>query len=415
MAQAIATARHVTAAAEAAGPIAAERIVSIDFMRGGVLALMAIDHLRDFLTNIPIEPEDVAHTWPGLFFTRWVTHFCAPLFFFLAGTGAYLYRLRTKSTAATSRFLFTRGLWLVVLEFTIIEYAWTFVFWRMGGVIWSLGCSMILLAFLVRLPEKVMFAIGAAIVVLHDLFDTVKPAQLGRFDWLWSALHRKGVVPHTHFFVLFPLLPLAGVMMLGYVFGKLFEKPVAVRSRITLWIGIAASATFVVLRAFNAYGNPTAGVARNSPGEWHVQGSLVMSVVSFLDTEKYPASLQYLLMTLGPSLIVLALADRIGGSRLFQVISKPIVIFGRVPLLFYVLHLYLIHFAAIILANLYHQPAGWLWHGSFWMNEVPAGYGQGLGMVYAMWVLVLVGLYFPCAWFAEYRRRHKAQWWLSYF
>jgi len=415
MAQAIATARHMTAATAAGGPILADRIVSIDLMRGVALALMAVDHLRDFLTNIPVEPEDVAHTWPALFFTRWITHFCAPLIFFLAGTGAYLYRLRTGSAATASRFLFTRGLWLVLLELTIIEYAWTFVFWRMGGVIWSLGCSMILLAILVRLPDKVTLAIGAAIVVLHDLFDAVKPAQLGRFDWLWSALHRKGVVPHTHFFVLFPLLPLAGVMMLGYVFGKLFEKPVAVRSRITLWIGIAASAAFVVLRAFNAYGNPTAGVARNSPGEWHVQGSFVMSVVSFLDTEKYPASLQYLLMTLGPSLIALALVDRMGGSRMFQIMSKPIVVFGRVPLLFYVLHLYLIHFAAILLAYLYHQPVGWLWKGSFWMNEVPSEYGHGLGMVYAMWAVLLVGLYFPCAWFAEYRHRHKTQWWLSYF
>jgi uncharacterized membrane protein len=415
MAQAMAQSRSVTAAAGAAGRIAGERIVSVDFMRGLALVLMAIDHLRDFLTNIPVEPEDVAHTWPALFFTRWITHFCAPLFFFLAGTGASLYRSRTGSASATSRFLWTRGLWLVLLEFTIIEYAWTFVFWRMGGVIWSLGCSMILLAFLVRLPYKVTFAIGAAIVVLHDLFDAVKPAQLGRFDWLWAALHRKGVVPHTHFFVLFPLLPLAGVMMLGYVFGKLFEKPVQVRSRITFWIGTAATVAFIVLRAFNAYGNPTAGVARNSPGEWHVQSSFAMSVVSFLDTEKYPASLQYLLMTLGPALIVLAIADRLGDSRVFQLLSKPIVVFGNVPLMFYVLHLYLIHLAAILLANIYHQPVGWLWKGSFWMNEVPDGYGHGLGMVYAMWIAVLVVLYFPCAWFAGYRRRHKAQWWLSYF
>ncbi len=391
-----------------------ERIVSVDFMRGLALAIMAIDHLRDFLTNIPVEPEDVAHTWPALFFTRWITHFCAPMFFFFAGTGAYLYRSRNGSVAAVSRFLWTRGLWLVLLEFTIIEYAWTFVFWQMGGVIWSLGCSMILLALLVRLPERATLAVGLGVVLLHDLFDSVTPAQLGRFDWLWSILHRKGVVPHTHFFVLFPLLPLAGVMALGYVFGKLFEKPVAARARITLWIGIIATGAFIVLRAFNGYGNPAAGVARNSPGEWHAQSSWLMTVVSFLDTEKYPASLQFLLMTLGPALIVLAIVDRSGNSRLFQLLSKPIVLFGRVPLLFYILHLYLIHFAAILLATLYHQPLGWLWKGSFWMNEVPEGYGHGLATVYAMWVVLLVGLYFPCAWFAEYRRNHRAQWWLSY-
>src|SRR5271165_2191189 len=214
----------------------ASRIVSVDFMRGLVLMVMAIDHLRDFLTNIPFEPEDITHTYPALFFTRWITHFCAPLFFFLAGTGAYLFRRKTNSVSAVSTFLWTRGLWLILLEFTIIEYAWTFVFWQMGGVIWSLGCCMVILALLVRLPDKVTLAFGLALVLLHDLFDNVKPAQLGHFDWLWSALHRKGVVPHTHFFVLFPLVPLLGVMALGYVFGKLFDKPAELRARIMLWL-----------------------------------------------------------------------------------------------------------------------------------------------------------------------------------
>ena len=391
-----------------------ERIVSIDWMRGLALAVMAIDHLRDYLTNIPVAPEDVAHTWPALFFTRWITHFCAPVFFFLAGTGAALYRARAGSAAATSRFLWTRGLWLVLLEFTVIEYAWTFTFWRMGGVIWSLGCSMVVLALLVRLPEKVTLAIGLAVVALHDLFDAVKPAQFGRFDWLWSALHRKGVVPDTHFFVLFPVVPLVGVMALGYVFGKVYQRPAAVRARITLWIGLAATAAFIVLRAFNAYGNPAADVARNSPGPWHVQGSLIMSVVSFLDTEKYPASLQYLLMTLGPALVLLAVVDKMSARPWFSAMMKPLVVFGRVPLFYYVLHLYTIHLLAIGLAMVSHQPVDWLWRGAFWTNEVPSAYGHGLGMVYAMWALLLALLYLPCAWFAAYRERHRA-WWLSYF
>lgn len=391
----------------------ASRIVSVDFMRGLVLVVMAIDHLRDFLTNIPFEPEDITHTYPALFFTRWITHFCAPLFFFLAGTGAYLFRRKTNSVSAVSTFLWTRGLWLVLLEFTIIEYAWTFVFWQMGGVIWSLGCCMVTLALLVRLPDKVTLAFGLALVLFHDLFDSVKPAQLGRFDWLWSALHRKGVVPHTHFFVLFPLVPLLGVMALGYVFGKLFDKPAELRARIMLWLGLIATGAFIVLRAFNAYGNPAAGVARNSPGEWHVQSTLAMSVVSFLDVEKYPTSLQYLLMTLGPALILFSFLERVSRSSTFQRWSKPIVVFGRVPLLFYILHLYAIHFAAILLAKLSHQPVDWLWKGTFWMNEVPDGYGHGLPVVYLTWFVLLVILYFPCAWFAAYRSRHKA-WWLSY-
>jgi len=389
------------------------RIISVDFMRGLALVVMAIDHSRDFLSNIPFEPEDVTHTFPALFFTRWITHFCAPLFFFLAGTGAYLLRSKTNSVSTASRFLWTRGLWLVLLEFTIIDYAWTFVFWQLGGVIWSLGCCMVLLALLIHLPDKVTLTVGLALVLLHDLFDGVQPAQLGRFNWLWVVLHRKGAIPHTHFFVLFPLIPLFGVMALGYVFGKLFEKPVKLRSRIMLWLGLIATGAFIVLRAFNAYGNPIAGVARNSPGEWHIQSTLAMSIVSFLDVEKYPTSLQYLLMTLGPSLVLFSILERVSQSERFQRWSKPIVVFGRVPLLFYVLHLYAIHLAAILLAKLFHQPVGWLWKGGFWMNETPAGYGHSLPLIYLTWFAIVVLLYFPCAWFAEYRRRHKV-WWLSY-
>jgi uncharacterized membrane protein len=389
------------------------RIVSVDFMRGLAMVVMAIDHSRDFLSNLPFEPEDISQTYPALFFTRWITHFCAPLFFFLAGTGAYLFQRKTGSAAAASRFLWTRGLWLVLLEFTIIDYAWTFVSWRFGGVIWSLGCCMILLALLVRLPARATLVFGLALVVFHDLFDGVQAAQLGRFDWLWVVLHRKGMAPHAGFFVLFPLVPLLGVMALGYVFGQLFNKPVALRARIMLWLGLVATCAFVVLRAFNAYGNPAAGVARNSPGEWHVQATVAMSVVSFLDLEKYPASLQYLLMTLGPSLILFSILERVGGSESFHWWSKPIVVFGQAPLLFYVLHLYAIHFAAIVLAAFTHQPAGWLWQGGFFLNEKPADYGHGLPAVYLTWLAVVALLYFPCAWFAGYRRRNKA-WWLSY-
>jgi uncharacterized membrane protein len=394
-------------------PFAGSRIVSVDFMRGLAMVVMAIDHSRDFLTGFPYSPEDIQHTYPALFFTRWITHFCAPLFFFLAGTGAYLLRRKSDSPAAASRFLWTRGLWLVALEFTIIDFAWTFVSWRFGGVIWALGCCMILMALLVRLPWKVTLGFGLALVLFHDLFDAVTPEQLGNFSWLWIVLHRKATIPEFHFFVLFPLVPLLGVMALGYVFGKLFDKPVEVRARIMLWIGLVATASFIVLRAFNAYGNPTAGIARNSPGEWHVQGTFAMTVVGFLDLEKYPASLQFLLMTLGPSLILFSIVERASGSAWFERWSKPIVVFGRVPLMFYVLHLYAIHLAAIVLAYASHQPVGWLWQGGFFMNEAPDGYGHGLPVVYLTWFVVVALLYFPCAWFADYRRRHSA-WWLSY-
>lgn len=395
-------------------PAPGSRLVSVDFMRGLVMVIMAIDHSRDFLTNIPFEPEDITHTFPALFFTRRITHFCAPMFFFLAGTGAYLLRRKTESVSAASRFLWTRGLWLVLLEFTIIEYAWTFTFWQMGGIIWSIGCCMVLLALLIRLPDQVTLAVGLTLVLFHNLFDRVTPAQFGNFGWLWAILHRKGVIPHTHFFVLFPWIPLLGVMAIGYVFGKLFDQPARERQRMMLLLGAITTAAFLVLRAFNLYGNPVAGLAGNSPGEWHPQSTLAMSVVSFMDLEKYPPSLQFLLMILGPSLLLFAVVDRLSPSEHFQRWAKPIVVFGRVPLFFYILHLYAIHLAAILLAKLTHQPVGWLWKGSFWMNEVPAGYGHGPPVVYATWFVVVVLLYFPCAWFAEYKRRHKTWWWLSY-
>ncbi|MDQ1452314.1 MAG: hypothetical protein QOK38_2180, partial [Acidobacteriaceae bacterium] len=180
-----------------------------------------------------------------------------------------------------------------------------------------------------------------------------------------------------------------------------------------LLLGSVATAAFLVLRAFNAYGNPVDGLAGNSPGQWHPQSTLSMSIVSFLDLEKYPPSLQFLLMILGPSLILFSVVDRVSPSERFQRWSKPLVVFGRVPLFFYVLHLYAIHFAAILLAKLSHQPVAWLWKGSFWMNQVPDGYGHGLPVVYLTWLVIVVLLYFPCVWFAQYKRRHKA-WWLSY-
>jgi uncharacterized membrane protein len=284
----------------------------------------------------------------------------------------------------------------------------------MGGIIWSIGCCMVLLALLIRLPDQVLLAFGLTLVLLHNFFDSIKPAQFGKFAGLWMILHRKGVIPHTHIFVLFPWIPLLSVMALGYVFGKLFDKPAEQRAHIMLLLGSVTTAVFLLLRAFNAYGNPDAGVAGNSPGQWHPQSTLAMSIVSFLDLEKYPPSLQFLMMVLGPSLILFSVVDRVSPSERFQRWAKPIVVFGRVPLFFYVLHLYAIHFAAILLAKLSHQPVAWLWKGSFWMNQVPEGYGHGLPVVYLTWLVIVVLLCFPCAWFAEYKRRHKAWWWLSY-
>lgn len=389
------------------------RIWSVDVLRGLVMVVMALDHTRDYLTYLRFQPEDLTHTFPALFFTRWITHFCAPLFFFLAGTGAYLLRSKSGAIGKVAKFLWTRGLWLIFLEFTVIEYAWTFVPWYFGGVIWSLGCAMILLGVLVWLPEWAVLTLGLLVVGAHDLTDGIKLQTLGSFAPIWSLLHRTGMVPHTSFFVLFPILPWAAVMALGYVFGRVLLRPTEDRQRFTLRLGLLATLLFVCLRAFNAYGNPPADIAFNSPGAWHPQGNLIMTVVAFLDVEKYPASLQFLLMTLGPSLILLSVLDRVQPGSTMERILNPLLIFGRVPLFFYVLHLYMIHLLAVILALAFHQPVAWLLHGAFWMNRLPAGYGHGLPMIYAMWSLIVAVLYWPCAWFAGLKQR-KRNWWLSY-
>lgn len=389
------------------------RLSSLDIFRGLIMVWMALDHTRDFFTNLRFEPEDIHLTYPGLFFTRWITHFCAPMFFFLAGTGAFLYHKRTGSVGKISRFLWTRGLWLVFLEWTIVEFAWTFVPWTFGGVIWSLGVSMVILAGLVWLPEWAILTFGLALVGLHDLLDSVKPAQMGSLGWLWVVLHRRGVVPQTNFFVLFPLVPWVGVMASGYVFGRVMIKSPAARERIVFYLGSALTLAFVVLRGFNAYGNPTAGVAASTPGEWHLLPTISMTIVYFLDVEKYPPSLQFLFMTLGPSLLVLWWLSRFGENTLINNLTHPLLIFGRVPMFFYILHLYLIHLLAISMAYLFRQPVGWLWHGTFWMNETPGNYGHALPFVYVMWLLALLILYFPCRWFTGVKHRRK-DWWLSY-
>jgi uncharacterized membrane protein len=393
--------------------VRSERLASVDILRGLVMVIMAIDHTRVFFMNVGFEPENINHTWPALFFTRWITHFCAPMFFFLAGTGAFLYRERRGSAGRVSQFLWTRGLWLIFLEWTAIDFAWTFVPWYFGGVIWSLGCAMMILAAVVWLPEGAILLFGAILIGLHDLFDALKPAYFGGHGWIWTLLHRRGMIPQFHFFVLFPLIPWVGLMAAGYAFGRLLLRDPQRRQRVVLALGGALTMAFVVLRGLNAYGNPPAGVAASSPGAWHALPSFAMTVVYFLDVEKYPPSLQFLLMTIGPSLILLALLDRFGTNEMLKTLAKPLLIFGRVPLFFYILHLYVIHLLAIAGAYITHQPVTWLWHGSFWMNRIPEGYGHGLLVVYGMWLLAVIVLYAPCIWFYRLKMRRK-DWWLSY-
>ena len=399
-----------------------ERLVSVDLLRGTVMVLMALDHTRDYLTYVRFQPEDVAHASLALFFTRWITHFCAPVFFFLAGTGAFL-ASRKKSPKELSGFLVKRGLFLVVMEQTVMTFCWSFmpVFpGIMGLVIWALGWSMVFLGVLVRrLPLRAIAAIGLAIVAGHNLLDPIQPAHFGRFALLWQFLH----VQSFHFFtqfhgtpiialVIYPLVPWIGVMATGYAFGAVLQKPSAERRRRIFILGAACTVLFIVLRAGHLYGNPPAtAFGPPSNGDFHVQASLAQSVIAFLNVQKYPPSLQYLLMTLGPALLLLAYFERSAQQPLHG-LKGIVVIYGRVPMFYYILHILLIHLTSLAVALAFHQPAKWLIRG-FFVNPTPPGYGHGLPFIYLIWLSVVAILYLPCKWFSELKARRKDRW-LSY-
>lgn len=378
------------------------------------MVLMALDHARDFLSGVRFAPEDMAHTYGVLFLTRFLTHYCAPVFSFLAGTGAFLSTRRGKSLGQLSRFFLTRGLWLLLLEFTIVDFAWGFVPWAHGGVIWILGWSMIAMAAIVWLPVRWIAALGVGMIATHNLLDRINPASFGKLYWLWMLLHTPGRIPITadfSFSVRYVLIPWVGVMAAGFAFGTVLLRPD--RRKLILTIGIMATTLFFVLRGINTYGNGVAGLPLRYPhssGPWSVQPALSLTVISFFNTLKYPPSLDYLLMTLGPSLILLGLLD---GAKAASGLSRVLVVFGRVPLFYYVLHIYLLHVIAILASLVFHQP---VWHGIAIGDFVqkPAGYGHGLPFIYAVWILAVGFLYVPCRWFMEFRSRHRDWGWLSY-
>ncbi len=380
------------------------------------MVLMALDHARIFF-GFGLVPEDLSDTSGPLFFTRFVTHFCAPVFFLLAGAGGYLSLDQGKSVAQVSRFFWTRGLWLVLLDLTVTSYGWTFVFpvWH-SGVLWALGWSMVAMALLVRLPVPWIASLGTAIIVAHNLLDSVNPAVFGKFAGLWLLLHGHGwfrIVPgKSVFVVLFALIPWVGVMALGYALGALLRKGDWPKK--LCGIGAILTIAFLILRIFRLYGNGQPSLQPWAPdvaGPWHVQATLTLTIVSFFNTLKYPPSLQFLLMTLGPSLMVLAWFGRINTQR---ALARFLLVFGRVPLFYYVLHIYLIHSMAVWIAWVFHQPSAWLIYGGPWLCLRPQQYGHGLLFIYAMWVTAVALLYVPCKWLMNFKREHREWWWLRY-
>ena len=393
------------------GPVtpapARARIESVDLLRGVIMVLMALDHTRDYF-GAPVNPTDIATTTVALFFTRWVTHFCAPVFFLLTGTGACL-ALRRRSVAGLSRFLLTRGLWLIFLELVVVRcLGWQFNFdYHLTAVtvLWALGWAMIVLSALVWLPASVVGIVGAVIIVTHNLFDGVQASSLGAFGPLWTALHAPGVLwtdgTHT-VFAAYVLIPWVGVTAVGYSLGQVYRWEPERRRRFLVRMGIAAVVAFIALRAVNIYGDPS---------RWAHQRSALFTALSFINTTKYPPSLLYLLMTLGPALLFLRAVDGRTPSAL-----QPALVFGKVPMFYYVLHIVLIHLIAVGVCVARYGSAHWMFESPSidkYPITQPPGWPVPLPVVWLIWVCVVVLLYPVCRWFAGVKRR-RTDWWLSY-
>lgn len=380
---------------------------ALDVLRGLVIALMALDHVRDYFhaSGYAYDPLDPSKTTALLYATRWVTHFCAPTFVFLAGVSAWLQGAKGKDPARLSRFLVARGLWLVVLEVTVVAFAWSFSIPLLPHfqVIWAIGWSMVALAALVWLPARAVLFVGIGIVAGHNLLDPIKAAQLGSLSMLWEILHDGGMLlwhgaPIAVFY--YPVLPWIGVMALGYGLGPIFLSPR--RDRILVPLALGLIVLFVALRAVNGYGNLQ---------PWSAQATGGQTVMSFLNVQKYPPSLLYVCATLGPMLLLVPLFDRARGLAI-DVLRT----YGAVPLMAYVAHLYVMH--ALALAA--HAAAGQSTEGmfntiaNFFLHpQVFAGTGFSLPVVYAAWIVVLAIIYPLCRWWGNVKRRRR-DWWLSY-
>ena len=387
------------------------RIGSLDLIRGAVMILMALDHVRVY-SGLP-----AGGPTPGIFFTRWVTHFCAPAFVFLAGTSAFLYG---RKHTGLSKYLLTRGAWLVLLELTFLHVAWTFNIdfaWQMAGVIWVIGWCMILLAGLVKLPLAAIATFGLVIIAGHNLLDSsvreIIPAlDENRLGWLWKVFYVgffAGPIQlgdsGRSLIVLYSLVPWVGVMAAGYAFGRIMTLAPEQRRRICLGLGLGATGLFLVLRGFDIYGDPrpwnTAGSGSAAP---------MPGWLAFLNTTKYPASFSFLLMTLGPTIAMIPLLNGARGP-----LARWIALFGRVPLFYYLLHIPLIHALALVVSGIrLGEISPWLFTNHPMGNPpAPDGYTWGLPLLYLVWALAIAILFFACRWFANLKDRRRS-WWSSY-
>jgi uncharacterized membrane protein len=386
-----------------------ERLEAVDLLRGLLMILMALDHTRDYFSNLTVNPTDPTQSWPGLFATRWVTHLCAPGFIALCGASVALQRQRGRSAEQAARLLFTRGLWLLILDLTVISFGWSFTLRApFMNVISTIGVCMMGLAALQRLSSRSIGVIGGLIVLLHNLLDPIQASSLGRFSNLWILIHERGFLMyngHPVAFVYFPMLAWIGIMCLGYAFGSVCTAPYLFRRRVTLGLAALFLFAFSTLRVLHGYGDTY---------RFEHMPTTAQTVMSFLQVQKYPPSLQYTLATLGFLLLLYTLFDAMAQHDLLQGLRGFVRIYGRVPFLFYVLHIYLIHAAALVATFALHGDwRFWIGSGPTWGSGIPEHWGYGLPTVYLLWVFVVLSLFLPCLWFSRLKARRR-DWWLSY-
>lgn len=382
----------------------APRLDSIDLLRGLVIVLMVLDHVREYFHDGRYrDPLELGSTTAALFATRWITHFCAPTFVFLAGASAWLQRARGKAGPALTRFLAARGAWLVVLEATVVSVAWQF--WSPSAlvlqVIGAIGVAMVALAFASRLPANAVLALGAAVVLAHNLLDPIDPTDLGALAWLWTVLHEGGAIANApvRVVVAYPVLPWVGIMLLGYGFGRAFELAQPQRRRIVFRSGLGLLLAFLLLRAIDVYGDP---------GHWHRQDRIWKTLGDFVDVKKYPPSLQYTLMTLGPVLLLWPWLERTPAR-----IAGWLLPFGRAPLFAYIVHLYLVHALSMLLGTAMGRPVAAFVNPLFEPTPEGRAWGLSLAGTYLAWAAVTLLLYPPVCWFSK-RKARRSEWWLSY-
>jgi len=390
--------------------IAKYRITSIDFLRGTIMIIMALDHVRDYLFfgSFYFDPLDLTKTTGAIFFTRWITHFCAPIFLLLTGTSAYLVGQR-KSKKELSAFLLKRGIWLVVLEMVVTNLGWNFnltfpMFFFI--TLWALGIGMIFLAGLIHLPLKWILTISIVLIAGHNLLDGVHVEGNTLPGFGWALLHdQRFFTWHgEQLLVGYPLIPFIAITPLGYCLGQLYTSAydAARRRKLLLQLGGYAILLFILLRWSNVYGDPV---------KWSTQKDAFFTFLSFLNVNKYPPSLLYVLLTCGAACLFLAFTEKVQNG-----VVKVVSVYGRVPMFYYLIHIYIIHLVALVASALtpgqdWHK---WLFTQPVWFTHDLKGYGFSLPVAYLVWIAIVVALYPLCKRYDAYKQSHKHQWWLSY-